>query len=141
MAKVRAAKVPTGEPSPFNLNNNIVEATESERQEMALDEEDSDEDETSDDESERQIQPVPRSVREDIVKFEEAFKDLGRQYRLIDRIGEGEDPLNNCVTRTSLTSVQVRSRRCTKQKTFCTTSTRTTGTQSLQQPSRGFLHR
>lgn len=32
---------------------------------------------------------VEDSVAEDMKAFEEAFSDLGRQYRLINRIGEG----------------------------------------------------
>ena len=87
MARARAAKVPTAEPSPFNV---LEDVTESERQEMVLEEGESDEEETSDDESEKQHQSIPRSVREDIAGFEESFKDLSRRYRLIDRIGEGE---------------------------------------------------
>lgn len=36
---------------------------------------------------------VPRSVKEDIAKFEDSFRELTKRYRLINRIGEGmSDP-------------------------------------------------
>ena len=93
MARSRNLKVPTGEPSPFNiLGDTHPKTTKSQVQDsISLNSEpNSDGSETSDEDSEIHHKPVPRSVREDIAKFEESFNDLAKQYRLIDRIGEGE---------------------------------------------------
>ncbi len=34
---------------------------------------------------------IEDSVREDMVKLEQMFKGIGLKYRMIDRIGEGDD--------------------------------------------------
>ena len=87
MARSRAVKVPTGEPSPFNVPTNThPKAARS----IVEEESESDDSVASDDESDIDHKPIPRSVREDIVKFEESFRDIAKRYRLIDRIGEGK---------------------------------------------------
>ena len=93
MARTR---VPTGEPSPFNIledqpqnDSKMRESTE----ELIPDDEVSGAEtigsDTSD-ASEDNHRVVPRTVLEDIAKFEKSFPDIMKQYRLIDRIGEGQ---------------------------------------------------
>ena len=91
MARARAVKVPTGEPSPFNVLDDVPHnVTRSNHQAVVQDDDAmSVDEEISDDSSETHHKVVPRSVLDDIARFEESFKDLAKQYRLIDRIGEG----------------------------------------------------
>lgn len=91
MARARAMKVPTGEPSPFNVLEDVPQnVTRANHQEVVQDDDAMSVDEQiSDDSSETHHTLVPRSVLDDIARFEESFNDLTKQYRLIDRIGEG----------------------------------------------------
>ncbi|KAI4153009.1 MAG: hypothetical protein LQ340_002570 [Diploschistes diacapsis] len=84
-------KVPTGEPSPFNVLEDVPQnVTRANHQEVVQDDDAMSVDEQiSDDSSETHHTLVPRSVLDDIARFEESFNDLTKQYRLIDRIGEG----------------------------------------------------
>ena len=43
----------------------------------------------SEDSAEEVQNPLSRTVLEEIGKFEDSFKDITKQYRIIDRIGEG----------------------------------------------------
>ena len=43
----------------------------------------------SDDSSDEAQKPLSRAVLDEITKFEDSFKDITKQYRIIDRIGEG----------------------------------------------------
>lgn len=90
MARSRAIKLPTGEPSPFNvLRKSPRKASEPEVEEIISDDEESDISDTSEG-PEQLHKTVTRSVLEEIAKFEESFKDFAKRYRLIDRIGEGK---------------------------------------------------
>ena len=87
MARSRALKVPTGEPSPFNIPTTTHPTA---ARSIDAEESESDESVASDDDSDIDHKPIPRSVAEDIAMFEESFRDISKRYRLIDRIGEGE---------------------------------------------------
>ena len=91
MARARISKVPTAEPSPFNVVEDSSRTESEVEEELETNDQESDEDATSDVQPERRPKPISRSVREDIARFEESFKDLAKQYRLIDRIGEGKE--------------------------------------------------
>ena len=94
-------QVPTGEASPFNVidshsknaahvQQNAVQEVNYVEEEDELEEEE-DEDAGSDTSamSEENHRSIPQHVLDDMAKFEASFKDLAKQYRLIDRIGEG----------------------------------------------------
>lgn len=96
LSSMTRSKVPTAEPSPFNIledppgvdekfpRNGQTNYDSSDGEDSQAEDSMSDgsESSTSDDEPSSQ-------VLEDMAKFEESFKDLAQQYRLIDRIGEG----------------------------------------------------
>lgn len=99
--------MPTNEPSPFNPQHALdgrnkrraiiakrMEEDEEEGEEGEGQETSEDDTEASDasDKFEGNRRKVSRGVREDIAKFEESFKEVAKQYRLIDRIGEGLFP-------------------------------------------------
>ncbi|ERF70954.1 hypothetical protein EPUS_06739 [Endocarpon pusillum Z07020] len=65
-------------------NHRIHIVEDEEEDEENLSEEDEDEDGESEDE-------VDESVIEDMRKLEESFRGISRKYRLINRIGEGEN--------------------------------------------------
>ena len=100
MARVGVA-VPTNEPSPFNPQHApdgrnkrrvIARRVAEEDQEEEEGSEDDTEASNASDESEGNYRKVLRGVREDMAKFEDSFRDVAKQYRLIDRIGEGLVP-------------------------------------------------
>ena len=92
MARSRVARVPTGEPSPFNIVEDPADKLH--KQDLAVAQMESDDQESdvasdvtnSSEEEEREISEL---VLEDMEKFEESFKGITKQYRLINRIGEG----------------------------------------------------
>ena len=56
-----------------------------ERNELATELEESEAEDSSDEES----KPLSRATRDEIEKFEDSFKGITQQYRVVDRIGEG----------------------------------------------------
>lgn len=88
------SRADTGKPDAFDIHEDAELASttvevgmwddESDREETAAEPEENNEKDSSDTEDE-----VTSAVAEDIAKFEETFKDIGKKYRLIGRIGEG----------------------------------------------------
>ena len=85
---------------------------------------------------------VEGSVREEMVKLEQMFKGMGLKYRMIDRIGEGDDcELLKHEIAMPLTFimlfVQARFQQSIKPKTCTTIIIRTTGTPKNKTPLNG----
>lgn len=74
---------------------------------------------------------VDDSVREDMDKLEDSFPGVSDRFRLVNRIGEGmlhsKSPFYIRESFADGYNAQVPSRPYTKQKTFCTITTGTTG--------------
>ena len=93
MARTR---ISTREPNPFSIlkdQPNNGDGSRESTDELVLDDKEVSDEETAgsdtSDASEASHRVIPRSVLEDIAKFEDDFPDIATQYRLIDRIGEG----------------------------------------------------